>query len=99
MTVYASDPGGSASFTFHLTSTQFTIDSSTGVVTVAASPSPALDREVSTKIKQKTTKFNIHQIAKEMDHCKKRFWRQGRIGKEGKGEGTIWGGEIVDVPF
>ena len=46
MTVYASDPDGAA-FTFSLTpSGQFTIDPNSGVVTVAASPSPPLDREV-----------------------------------------------------
>lgn len=45
MTVYANDPDG-ASFIFGLTSTQFSIDPNTGDITVATSPSPALDREV-----------------------------------------------------
>ena len=45
--VYAGDTANPmASFTFQLTSNQFAIDSSTGAVTVASSPSPALDREV-----------------------------------------------------
>ena len=33
-------------FTFGLTSTQFTIGSTSGIVQVGAAPTPALDREV-----------------------------------------------------
>ncbi len=46
MTVYASDIDGAA-FTFSLASSQFVIDSTTGIVTVA-DPAPTLDREVIT---------------------------------------------------
>lgn len=46
LTVYASDSDG-GTFSFSLTPTgQFTIDSTNGAVTVTASPTPPLDREV-----------------------------------------------------
>lgn len=45
LTVHAFDDTGGA-FTFVLSSTQFTIGSSSGIVQVVSVPTPALDREV-----------------------------------------------------
>ena len=46
LTVHAADEDG-GTFSFNLTPTgQFVIDSTIGTVTVAASPTPPLDREV-----------------------------------------------------